>query len=197
MNQVPDPGWSGDTQWGGHNQWSNTPTSEFAAVSQGGYGGPPQKQGMSAGMAVLLTLMAVLILGLLAAVVVLFVPRMTGTTATSTTSTVSATATAAPSAAPVQPAQPAPAPAVSAPSGSYECTNTGGGFLSRSAVGSNVTSCEFASAVRSSYLSAGGDGGSKVVRAYSPVTGRSYTMSCSGGSVVTCTGGDNAVVYIY
>ena len=36
-----------------------------------------------------------------------------------------------------------------------------------------------------------------VIYPYSPVTGKTYQMTCSGRGVVTCTGGDNAVVYIY
>lgn len=32
---------------------------------------------------------------------------------------------------------------------------------------------------------------------YSPATGLEYTVTCSGGSVVTCTGGRAAVVYFY
>lgn len=34
--------------------------------------------------------------------------------------------------------------------------------------------------------------------ATSPVTGRTYTMTCAPeGKLVTCTGGENAVVYVY
>ena len=36
------------------------------------------------------------------------------------------------------------------------------------------------------------------VTARSPVTGLDYVMSCvPAGELVTCTGGNNAVVYIY
>jgi hypothetical protein len=54
------------------------------------------------------------------------------------------------------------------------------------------TSCAFAVNVRREYESSGG---SSVVRAFSPTTGRTYTMSCarSGGSV-TCVGGNDASV---
>jgi hypothetical protein len=32
----------------------------------------------------------------------------------------------------------------------------------------------------------------------SPTTGRSYTMTCAANArLVTCTGGDGAVVYVY
>ncbi|MFC9355160.1 hypothetical protein ACFTZB_01055 [Rhodococcus sp. NPDC057014] len=66
-----------------------------------------------------------------------------------------------------------------------------------SAVGSNVTSCEFSEEVRFEYVSQPQRGGTVIVNATSPVTGQTYTMSCSGSKVVTCTGGNNAVVYVY
>jgi hypothetical protein len=54
------------------------------------------------------------------------------------------------------------------------------------------TSCAFALNVRRAYQDSGG---SSTVNAYSPTTGRTYTMHCarSGGSV-TCLGGDDASV---
>jgi hypothetical protein len=69
-------------------------------------------------------------------------------------------------------------------------TTSCGGSLS---VGSNTT-CPFAENVRSAWYSAGG--GSVVVSAYSPVTGRYYTMTCVAGVPTICRGGNNAVVYI-
>ncbi|WP_235214975.1 MULTISPECIES: serine/threonine protein kinase [Rhodococcus] len=66
-----------------------------------------------------------------------------------------------------------------------------------SAVGSNVTSCEFSEEVRFEYVSQPQRGGTVTVNATSPVTGQTYTMSCSGSKVVTCTGGNNAVVYVF
>lgn len=210
MSRDPGPRWDDDTAYGdvhggggtsgGGGHWGSPQTSEFAQVPPPAYGAPPPRQGMSAGLAVLLTLMAVTIIGLIGAVgYLVVVPRLTGGSAAPETSTVVATetATAEREVSPAEPVAPAQAPRVSRPSGAYECADTGGGQYSRVAVGSSVTSCEFAVAVRSSYLSSGGSGGSMVVRAYSPVTGRTYTMSCSGGSVVTCTGGNNAVVHIY
>lgn len=62
--------------------------------------------------------------------------------------------------------------------------------------GTDVTSCDFAVAVREAYIAADPDGDvSLEVR--SPVTNRSYSMSCSGESVTRCTGGNNAVVVLY
>lgn len=166
-----------------------------------GYG-PPPKQGMSTPVVVGLTVAIVLLVGLIVAAAVLVIPRFTGAAEAPTTSTVSVTATApaenggsgAEAVPTVQPARPAPS---GKPAGAYECWSGGSAAYNSVAVGSSVTSCEFAEAVWSQYMGSGGNGQSKTVRAYSPVTGSSYTMSCSGGSVVTCTGGNNAVVHIY
>ncbi|WP_072806433.1 hypothetical protein [Rhodococcoides yunnanense] len=67
-----------------------------------------------------------------------------------------------------------------------------------SAAGTTITSCPFAEAVRVAYAGSGQAGAARVVNATSPVTGKSYAMNCSAvGGLVTCTGGDNAVVYVY
>jgi hypothetical protein len=57
----------------------------------------------------------------------------------------------------------------------------------------SVTSCPFARNVRSTYESSGG---ASSIDVYSPVTGQTYRMSCSGGIPVVCTGGNGAAVYI-
>jgi hypothetical protein len=59
-------------------------------------------------------------------------------------------------------------------------------------VGAN-TSCPFARNVRDAYASSGG--GNTNVTAFSPATGRSYVMYCTGGSPHVCTGGNNASLY--
>jgi hypothetical protein len=64
------------------------------------------------------------------------------------------------------------------------------------AVGSSKTSCAFAQVVRNAYVSQS-RGGTVVIYPYSPVTRKTYEMTCTGRDVVTCTGGDNAVVYLY
>ncbi|WP_408637451.1 serine/threonine-protein kinase [Nocardia aurea] len=75
------------------------------------------------------------------------------------------------------------------------------GRYSASATGSRVTSCPFAEAVREAYGWAAGDaeaGDERSVTATSPVSQREYTMDCTAGiDFVTCTGGDNAIVYLY
>lgn len=73
-----------------------------------------------------------------------------------------------------------------------------GGFTS-SAVGDDVTSCPFAEDVRRAYAAGGppSDQPRQVV-AFSPVTGESYTMTCTASpGLVTCTGGNGALVYVY
>ncbi|MBC2590735.1 serine/threonine protein kinase [Rhodococcus aetherivorans] len=95
-------------------------------------------------------------------------------------------------------AGPAPATGESMPSYSTPCPSVfSSPTLGTSAVGSSVTSCEFAEEVRSEYLRQGVRGGVVTIAAYSPVTGRTYTMTCSGTTVVTCSGGNDAVVYLY
>ena len=54
------------------------------------------------------------------------------------------------------------------------------------------TSCPFAQNVASEYHSSGGAG---TIRVYSPVTDRTYTMTCTSGSPHVCTGGHDASVY--
>jgi serine/threonine-protein kinase len=56
-----------------------------------------------------------------------------------------------------------------------------------------ATSCSFARNVRDAYQNGGG---ASVVRAFSPVTGKIYSMTCSSGLPTVCTGGNNAVVTI-
>jgi hypothetical protein len=119
----------------------------------------------------------------------------------STTTTPPPSATAAPPApAPAPPARPTPAdqPPNGVPSYSTPCPSLFyNSEFPTSAVGSSVTSCAFAEQVRLQYLNQPRRNGPVVVYAYSPVTGRGYWMSCSGSGVVTCTGGDNAVIYLY
>ena len=190
MNQNPPQGWDGPF------------TSEFAPVQQPDNGPVPQKQGTSPVLIVALTVVVMLLIGLIALVTFLLVPRLNGSdsVAAPVTSTVQVTATESADQSPVRPAESAPPvrPAQGGrPSGAYECLNTGAGQYSSASVGSNQTSCEFAGSVWSEYQLVAGNGQSATINAYSPVTGAVYTMSCSGGAVVTCTGGNNAVVYIY
>lgn len=71
---------------------------------------------------------------------------------------------------------------VERPSGTTAC---GGGL----AVGPNTT-CPFAANVRAAYRQQGPG----TVRAFSPITRRTYALSCSRGTLVVCVGGDHATV---
>lgn len=66
-----------------------------------------------------------------------------------------------------------------------------------SAVGTGVTSCAFAEEVRSAYISNPARDRPVILDVYSPITGQTYMMTCTGGQVVRCTGGNNAVVYLH
>jgi serine/threonine protein kinase len=54
------------------------------------------------------------------------------------------------------------------------------------------TSCPFAENTTSAYAEAGG---ADRIQVYSPVTGMTYEMTCSGTALVTCKGGNDARVY--
>lgn len=58
------------------------------------------------------------------------------------------------------------------------------------------TSCPFAENVVKAYSNSAGNGNA-TVRAVSPVTGRTYTMRCTGVSPHVCRGGTNALVEFY
>lgn len=63
--------------------------------------------------------------------------------------------------------------------------------------GTKVTSCPFAEEVRDAYLDKDPKGADVNLEVRSPVTGDDYTMRCTGSTVTVCTGGNNAVVYLY
>ncbi|KZE99949.1 hypothetical protein A2J04_10805 [Rhodococcus sp. EPR-279] len=101
--------------------------------------------------------------------------------------------------APTAETSPQPGPAT-LPAGAQTCPATvaSSSGLRGSAVGSTVTSCPFAEEVRLAYTRAGSDRNSRTVVASSPVTGKRYDMNCvSSAQLVTCTGGENAVVYLF
>lgn len=68
-----------------------------------------------------------------------------------------------------------------------------------SSAGSSVTTCGFAERVRRAYAESGRPGQlPRPVVATSPETGERIRMMCAAEArIVTCTGGDDAVVYIY
>lgn len=72
----------------------------------------------------------------------------------------------------------------------------------RGLAGSSVTSCPFANNVADKVFAGNTGARYRTVRAYSPVTKKWYTMSCTLGgfhehnATYKCTGGRNAVVYV-
>lgn len=69
--------------------------------------------------------------------------------------------------------------------------------FNNSAVGSDVTSCQFAESVRGQYVQNSAGGKTVTLHVFSPITNQAYNMTCSGMHIVKCLGGNDAVVYIY
>ena len=94
-----------------------------------------------------------------------------------------------PSSAPASSASSAPsssAPSAGVPGNTTRCSAT--------VYAGPATSCPFAQAVAAKVPAH--PGSSFKVKAKSPVTKKDYTMTCTGGSLIECTGGDNASVYV-
>lgn len=106
----------------------------------------------------------------------------------------SAAQTSAAPASPTSPVSPAPSTPTTSVAASFpaSATNCGGNVAANS-----MTSCQFAAQVSAAYRAAGSPAAATLV-VTSPVTGRSYSMACTAASagLVTCSGGNNAVVYL-
>ncbi|ASF07707.1 serine/threonine protein kinase [Nocardia brasiliensis] len=87
------------------------------------------------------------------------------------------------------------------PPGATPCAPVFGrtGAFTASAAGTTVTSCAFAEEVRRAYAASGPPAPRpRVVVAFSPVTGLTYSMVCTAeAGLVSCSGGKDAVVYVY
>jgi serine/threonine protein kinase len=66
-------------------------------------------------------------------------------------------------------------------------------FVRQKVPGKPYTSCPFAREVENAFYESSE---SAQIRAYSPTTGKEYSMRCSGSGTVLCTGGTEAAVYI-
>lgn len=88
-----------------------------------------------------------------------------------------------------------------APEGSRACPILYGqtGLYGATSVGTSATTCGFAEQVRLAYSASGRPGQlPRTVRATSPETGQRIAMMCAAqGPIVTCNGGDDALVYLY
>lgn len=94
---------------------------------------------------------------------------------------------------------PTQAPAVanaSPPANAKPCGTPIAAMYARAATGTPVTSCPFALSVRDA-VNATGQDAPRTVNAYSPVTRKWYPMACVMEDVLTCRGGQDAVVYLY
>lgn len=95
-------------------------------------------------------------------------------------------------------AAPAPAPVTftTPPPGAVECGPPVAGTYAHGARGNDLTSCPFTINVRDAVNQRGG-GFPATLDVYSPVTQKNYAMACAVERVLTCRGGNNAVVYVY
>ena len=81
--------------------------------------------------------------------------------------------------------------------GGKECARSGVGPYAAVGTDNESTSCPFAINVQAAYLESGLNGAPGTITAYSPVTDKTYDMSCTGSQPVLCTGGVAARVVIY
>jgi DNA-binding helix-hairpin-helix protein with protein kinase domain len=81
------------------------------------------------------------------------------------------------------------------PFGAVPCGDAGGRYT-HAARGSDLTSCPFAMNVLTS-VNQSGQTFPAILQVYSPVTQQNYAMTCAVEQVLTCRGGNNAVVYVY
>ncbi|WP_223885451.1 serine/threonine-protein kinase [Nocardia colli] len=72
------------------------------------------------------------------------------------------------------------------------------GRFTYSAIGNVFTTCDFAEELRKAYSEGSDADGTRQVIAFSPATQQNYTMECvTRDGLVTCNGGERAIVYIY
>jgi hypothetical protein len=166
--------------------------------------GPPPRSSSNAALWALVALLSIFLVIAVIGGIWWFTSSRTQAEGERTAVTVTATAEApapSPTAVTVTAEAPAPTPAPApAPSSGVPGTLIStGGYLENVWVGSSNTSEAFAMNVWNAYLENRAVTGlhNATVYAWSPATGQSYAMNCrETGSYVTCTGGNNAVVYI-
>jgi hypothetical protein len=168
--------------------WSQTPQQQ----------GPPPRSSSNTAVWVLVALLSVIVLAAAAGGIWWLISSRQQTPQEGTPVTVTATA---PAPVPAQPTltAPAPAPAPAPAAGVPGTLIRSGGYLENVRVGSANTSEAFALNVWRAYMDNLAMGGTynATVYAYSPATGEWYAMDCrETGNYVTCTGGNNAVVYL-
>lgn len=157
----------------------------------------------SAGNRNLLIVLGVAAVLLLAVVLVFLIPsgsRSGDETATSATGwredTMSSTTTTTTPTTATTTKSPVPVRAAVPPPNATPCGSAVTGRYARAAAGTTITSCPFAMSVRDA-VNATGQAVPSLVNAYSPVTRTWYPMTCVMEGVLTCRGGNDAVVYVY
>jgi hypothetical protein len=121
------------------------------------------------------------------------------TTATQTVTATPSTSTFIVASSPPRAVTPAPAPPpeVLPPDATPCSTNPVNIPFNNSSAGSEVTTCPFAEAVRDQYVRQALRATTVTLSVLSPITNQMYMMRCTGNHVVTCSGGTDAVVYLY
>lgn len=194
--------------------FSGQPAPGFAYASPTAF--PQQKSGTSSLMIALISVLAVVLLGLVGALFYFTMGKNSSVDAASTQAAVNSQAQNQQTPAQqtqVQQTQTSQQPVVthtetvvvqnssgsSGNSGSSRSSGLAGGNLSSAWKGTSSTSDPFVRNVHSAYVryrnSTGAESGN--ITAYSPTTRLTYNMWCRpSGSNIKCTGGRNAVVYI-
>lgn len=111
----------------------------------------------------------------------------------------SATPETSPPASPGQTPSTSPSKAAAGPvpAGAVACGVTGSGETAAVFGADQNTTCPFAQNVAAAYRATGmTDGGSVTVQATSPVTGKDYTLTCTGRLPTTCVADTGATVYL-
>jgi serine/threonine protein kinase len=149
---------------------------------------PPQplQRDRSGSPLALIILGIVAVLGIAAAVLAASGVFSNGASTASTVASTTDPSTKSEQSKPTGKAEPKKHPKAKPPAGSESCAGTSGLWVN------SVTSCPFAENTRSAYAEANG---AKHIEVYSPVTGKTYAMTCSGTTLVTCVGGNHASVY--
>ncbi|WP_448852443.1 hypothetical protein [Corynebacterium sp. 335C] len=215
----PGYGGYGDAPRGG---WDGGYAAGAGAGAGRGAANPaePGRPGGGTAMKVLLGVLAVVVLALVGVVVFLLSDRSgdDGATAapqaTEEVVTETATATSTTTDAPEEPA-PAPEGSTDSSDGRFRASpghygvglntwkNCARGSAAAVLTGTETTSCPFATNVGHELAGVPVSDSGATVQAHSPVTGKTYTMDCRRARdaekdpVWKCSGGDNAIVYVY
>ena len=91
---------------------------------------------------------------------------------------------------------PSATPAGAVPAGAISCGGSGAGDAAAVFAADANTSCPFAVEVGNAYRAANSGGAPASITAKSPVTGKDYSLVCSGSVPTTCVADSGATVYL-